>query len=342
MRSLVFALLLVSASAQAQQISFTFPTDNQGWVRGNFGANYSASFAMGSAATWTNGTITGTDHSGYAFHWSPSVGGNHADLFGGKISLDFQSSFSGNQDPFIVLGSSTQMLVLEHSVTASAGLIHYEFSLDSSSGWYFNSSEYYQGTSAVVASNAQIQSVLSDLRFIGVSTDINSGNDSTITDNVMLTPAVGSLTFSPSPVYSGNLLDMTVTLTAPAPLGGLVVNLSSSDAVNLPVPASVVVPAGLSSVVVPLASAAVEQDSGVTVIATSSRGEFQKSVVLLFLAGDIDKDGDVDLTDYLLLAAAFDSTNADSNWNPAADIDKNGTVDLTDYLLLAANFDLPG
>ena len=342
MRSLVFALLLVSASAQAQQISFTFPSDNQGWVRGNFGPTYSASFATGSAATWTNSTITGSDHSGYAFHWSPSVGGNHGDLFGGKISLDFQSSFSGNQDPFIVLGSSTQMLVLEHPVTVSTGLIHYEFNLDSTSGWYFNSSEYYQGTSAVVASNAQIQSVLSDLRFIGVSTDINSGSDSTITDNVMLTPVVGSLTFSPSPVYSGNLLDMTVTLNAPAPLGGLVVNLSSSDAVNLPVPASVVVPAGLSSVVVPLASAAVEQDSGVTVIATSSRGEFQKSVVLLFLAGDIDKDGDVDLTDYLLLAAAFDSTNADSNWNPAADIDKNGTVELTDYLLLAANFDLPG
>ena len=54
--------------------------------------------------------------------------------------------------------------------------------------------------------------------------------------------------------------------------------------------------------------------------------------------GDIDGDGDVDLTDLAILLSQFDLCIGDPGFNPAADVDGNGCVDLTDLALLLANF----
>jgi hypothetical protein len=66
---------------------------------------------------------------------------------------------------------------------------------------------------------------------------------------VTVTPSavVLSVSLAPAPLPSGGTGTLTVTLDGPAPVGGAVVTLSTSDAVTLPVPASVTVAAGATS-----------------------------------------------------------------------------------------------
>lgn len=177
----------------AAGFNFTFDSDVQGWTRGNFGNTFatidvdshgSAVFASNSG----NGYILGSDHTTYAYHFSGDLGGNHGGLFGQQLTLDYRSAATGADDPFIVLMSSTAFLVLERTIAASAGFNSYSFALDASEGWYYNSSQYHQGSGAVLATNADIQSVLIDLRHVGVSTDIAGGGDTTWTDNVAAVP----------------------------------------------------------------------------------------------------------------------------------------------------------
>lgn len=186
------------AAAHAATIGFTFDTNNQGWTKGDFGSSFgSIQTNSAGAATWNaGGYLQGSDHGSYAFQFSSNLGGNHGDLMGGTGSLDFQYSGASGTDPFIVLMSSSSFLVLEKQLLSAGTLHNYSFNLDDSETWYFNSSEYYQGASAVVATNANILSVLNDLQYIGISTDITGGADSTITDNVFLRPVPEPATLS--------------------------------------------------------------------------------------------------------------------------------------------------
>ncbi len=56
------------------------------------------------------------------------------------------------------------------------------------------------------------------------------------------------------------------------------------------------------------------------------------------LPGDIDGDGDVDLTDLAGLLAAYGTCIGDPGYNPAADIDGNGCVDLPDLAALLSHY----
>lgn len=180
-----------TSSAFAGLFTFDFGVDNQGWTKGNFG-NGLASITPNSngAATWSAGVIAGNDHSGYAFHFSPVLSGDFSNLLGGSINLDFSSVGTGGNDPFVVLVSTTGFLVKEKQIIGSSVLNPYSFTLSASEGWYFNSSEYYNGVSAVLASDAQISGVLANLKYVGVSTDIVGGDDNTRLDNVVSVEAV--------------------------------------------------------------------------------------------------------------------------------------------------------
>lgn len=58
----------------------------------------------------------------------------------------------------------------------------------------------------------------------------------------------------------------------------------------------------------------------------------------LWVPGDINLDGIVDLTDQAMLGAAWGSKIGDTNWNADADIVENGIIDLRDLGRLGQNW----
>lgn len=84
------------------------------------------------------------------------------------------------------------------------------------------------------------------------------------------TPAHGlaGLSLSAAEVEAGSLLEAQITLTSPAPAAGTVVALSSSEPAILPVPASVIVPAGRTGVSVSVAAGEVSASTAVRLTAS--------------------------------------------------------------------------
>jgi hypothetical protein len=56
------------------------------------------------------------------------------------------------------------------------------------------------------------------------------------------------------------------------------------------------------------------------------------------IVGDVDGDGDVDISDLAALLGAYGSCVGDPNWNPAADFDDDGCITLTDLAALLGNY----
>jgi hypothetical protein len=58
--------------------------------------------------------------------------------------------------------------------------------------------------------------------------------------------------------------------------------------------------------------------------------------------GDVDGDGDTDLSDLATLLSAYGSVPGDPNWNPACDFDADSDVDLTDLAFLLSDYGCGG
>ena len=58
-------------------------------------------------------------------------------------------------------------------------------------------------------------------------------------------------------------------------------------------------------------------------------------------SADLDSDGDVDFSDFLLFAAAFGKSEGGPGYNAAADLDGDGTVAFSDFLIFASAFGKP-
>ena len=56
------------------------------------------------------------------------------------------------------------------------------------------------------------------------------------------------------------------------------------------------------------------------------------------MPGDVDGDGDVDLSDLALLLAVYGTCEGDPGYDPAADFDGNGCIDLSDLATLLAHY----
>jgi subtilisin family serine protease len=91
-------------------------------------------------------------------------------------------------------------------------------------------------------------------------------------------PSLSSLSLNPTSVVGGNSSTGTVTLTAPAPSGGFVVNLSSSNTNVATVPSTVTVPAGATSANFTVSTQAVSSATSVTV--TASAGGVSRTATL--------------------------------------------------------------
>jgi hypothetical protein len=89
---------------------------------------------------------------------------------------------------------------------------------------------------------------------------------------------VVGLTFSQSPVTSGNTVTVTVTLSGPAPAGGAIVDLTSGDSGALPVPASLTIAAGQSSGTTPPITAGTV--SGQTPVQVGANNSYYETLVV--------------------------------------------------------------
>jgi len=92
-------------------------------------------------------------------------------------------------------------------------------------------------------------------------------------------PALSSLSRSPSTVVGGNPSTGTVTLSGPAPTGGAVVSLSSSNTSAARVPASLTVPAGSASATFTITTSTVTSSRNVTI--RGNYGGVQKTATLV-------------------------------------------------------------
>ena len=56
------------------------------------------------------------------------------------------------------------------------------------------------------------------------------------------------------------------------------------------------------------------------------------------IPGDLDADGRVGFTDFLVFAAAFNTTSGQPGYVAGADIDSSGAIDFADFLLFSSAF----
>jgi uncharacterized protein (TIGR03437 family) len=105
-------------------------------------------------------------------------------------------------------------------------------------------------------------------RFAELYVAQNDFRSNVVTVPVFATPVLSSVTCNPSTVTAGDTTSCTVLLTVAVPTGLTTVSLSSSDQVNFPVPSSVVVPAGTTSVSFTVTAGNVSATEDVTITAT--------------------------------------------------------------------------
>jgi hypothetical protein len=56
------------------------------------------------------------------------------------------------------------------------------------------------------------------------------------------------------------------------------------------------------------------------------------------MKGDINRDGQVNIIDISIVAAAFNTKPGEQRWNPSADVDNNGVVNIIDITIVAKEF----
>lgn len=149
------------------------------------------------------------------------------------------------------------------------------------------------------------------------------------------------ISFAPNPVYAVNDVTITVNLSGPAPTGGLIVNLTSSNGVLLPVPPTLNFPAGATSASVVVTTTYTTTDIPVTVQATLNTSSQIGTVLIQFLLGDINHDGEVGPADYTRFVLAFGSMVGDPNWDADCDLNNDGEVGPADFTILSQQFGLP-
>ena len=113
--------------------------------------------------------------------------------------------------------------------------------------------------------------------------------------SVVTVSLTASLTPNPISLFSGRTDPMTITLSQPAPVGGLTVNLTSSDPTKFTVPATTIIPQGNASVVFNLTGIAA--GNGNTISASSPQISTATAVVnvapppvITFSIGNLGQD----------------------------------------------------
>ena len=143
----------------------------------------------------------------------------------------------------VTLSSSNGAASVPTSVTVSGGALSASFTV--------NTTPVSSATSATIAANYNNSNVSATLS-IGAAPTL---------------PTLTALTLNPASVRGGSTSTGRVTLSGPAPAGGAVINLSSSNPSVATVPASIVVPAGATSATFSVSTARVSSSTSVVISA---------------------------------------------------------------------------
>lgn len=204
------------------------------------------------------------DQVGYwrAFRWTASLGMRDMGTLGGPMSTAHGASADGS----VIVGKSL--------ITTSSGSLR-AFRWTAATGMRDLRQELLNaGVTAVQNWTLAVAAAVSD----DGSTIVGWGYPAPLTPAqpfIAVLPVGGgggvtlsSLTLSSSSVRGGSSVTGTVRLTAPAPTGGAVVTLASSDTTTATVPATVTVPEGATSKTFTISTSTVSSDRTVTISAT--------------------------------------------------------------------------
>jgi len=168
--------------------------------------------------------------------------------------------------PTSVYGGSTTTVVGTVTLNGKAGPSGLSYSTSS------DSTNAVPDPTGKVAAGAKVGTFNVNTKLVAVSTKATitaSTTDASLASSfTILAVAIQSVTLDSTTVNAGTSVNATVTLNQPAPVGGFTVAISSPT-VGVTVPASVIVPAGATSVVFPLsASSSVTANEAGVVSAT--------------------------------------------------------------------------
>jgi hypothetical protein len=175
----VLALGLLGCLASAQ-LTYTFDTNEQGWRRADFNPVTFQLTVLGSATWNSGGYIEGDDFSNYAFHLSPDLAGGYQNA--PRIEFDYSTQFVDNTYPLVVLRGNSEA-IFQNALPLADNLFHH-YSYDFTPGTWL----WSDGVSTHLATTGEINSVLTNLFQIGVSSDYQTGPDYTRLDNLTIVP----------------------------------------------------------------------------------------------------------------------------------------------------------
>ncbi len=174
------ALIMASASLSAFALSYTFDTDNQGWMQADFNSSTLALTPIGPANWAVGGFLEEVDFSNWAFDISPVLSGGYQ----GSTTVSFDLSIDDNEStafPLLVLASPTEAVYRSEIPPADGAFHNYSYDLTDPTGWL-----YSDGVNFRAANQADITNVLTSLVVMGIDVDMNDGPDHTRIDNVNL------------------------------------------------------------------------------------------------------------------------------------------------------------
>lgn len=185
-------LTMASTSAMAGTlVQSTFDLDADGWLVGDF---FSPAGSSTSSPVWLGvggnpgGFIRTTDLYSWNSFFAPSKFlGNQSAAYGGNLHLDERVlSSDGVEYPMVVISDGTLVLQFQ-TLPPGTSWTSFDISLKASAGWEIADGS---GGSLGSASEAQLQQVLSNLAYLRLDADWQTGADQVDLDNVRLESAL--------------------------------------------------------------------------------------------------------------------------------------------------------
>lgn len=185
----VAAMLVLAVSAQANVITSTFNTGNDGWsvvdINYNTGLGATPVVKAYYTADWTSGYIYKTDPNltdTYLFSAPAQFLGDQSSKYGRTISWDLHNYTNGNPEIGLILTGNGHSLYRKNMLGPNGDWLHYDIALSAGPNWLLDSPNGSPATAGEFAA------VLASLDHIYIMGDYLNGSDTASLDNVTLVP----------------------------------------------------------------------------------------------------------------------------------------------------------